>query len=122
MSADLQLQKNSVDVRNFSLGLGDSTVKFAGKLENFNDPRYDVRADTDLALGSLVDFAGVKQKVNGTVHVALAATGPLNQLKATARVDGQNLTVENFDRLNLKAEAIDICRAPANSRMLPLAR
>ena len=105
-AADIQLQKDAVDVRSFTMGLGDSTLKFAANLKNFNDPNYDVKADTDLALGSLVDFAGVKQKVSGTVHVAVAATGPFNQLRATANITGDNVTVDKFDKLKVQAQAV----------------
>jgi outer membrane protein assembly complex protein YaeT len=106
LTAAVVLEENALDVRNVSVRLGDSTITLSGELQNFDDPRYDFKANTQLALGSLTQFAGVDQKVSGTVNAALTAQGPLAQLRATARVDGEDLTVERFDRLDLKAEAV----------------
>ena len=69
LTAEVLLQKNAIDVRNVQIALRDSTVTFAGKLDNFKDPRYDFKAETDLALGSFAEFAGVQQKMSGTVHL-----------------------------------------------------
>src|SRR5205823_3889223 len=104
LTVDLVLQKNAALIRSVKLTLRDSTIAVSGKLDNLKDPRYDFKADTDLALGSLAEFAGVPQRVNRTVHAALTATGPVSQLVATARLDGQNITVERFDKLSFKAE------------------
>ena len=104
LNAEIVVQKNAIDIHGIKLGLGDSTIAFSGKLDNFKDPRYDFKAETDLALGTLTTLAGAPQKVSGTVHASLTATGPLAQMRATARLDGQNLTIDRFDRLNLKAE------------------
>ena len=104
LNAELVMQKNAVDIHGIKLGLGDSIIAFSGKLDNFKDPRYDFKAETDLALGTLTTLAGAPQKVSGTVHASLTAKGPLAQMRATARLDGQNLTIDQFDRLSLKAE------------------
>jgi uncharacterized protein involved in outer membrane biogenesis len=106
LAADVLLEEDALNVRSVSVGLGESTINLSGQLQNFEDPRYDFKANTQLALGSLVQFAGVDQKVSGTVNVALTAQGPLSQLRATARLDGEDLTIDRFDRLDLKAEAV----------------
>src|SRR5438552_10921118 len=104
LTAEILLQKNAADIRKLELRLQDSTVTLAGKLDNFKDPRYDFKAETDLALGSLAQFAGVQQRIGGTVHASLTATGPLSQSVVTARLDGQNISLDRFDKLNLKAD------------------
>jgi outer membrane protein assembly complex protein YaeT len=104
LTAEVLLQKNAVDVRSVQLTLRESTVTLAGKLDNLKDPRYDFKAETNLALGSLAQFAGVQQRVSGTVHASLTATGRPAQLVATARLDGKDLTIDRFDKLNLQAE------------------
>ena len=104
LTAEVLLQKNAIDVRNVQIALRDSTVRLGGKLDNFKDPRYDFKAETDLALGSFAEFAGLQQKMSGTVHVSLTAKGPLAQSVVTARVDGQNISIEGFEKLNLKAD------------------
>jgi len=105
ITADLLLQKNALDVRNLRLTLRDSTIALAGRLNNFKDPRYDFKAETDLALGSLAGFAGVRQRISGTVHASIAAAGPLSGMTVATRLDGRDLVVDRFDHLNLKAEA-----------------
>ncbi|HYP12603.1 MAG TPA: hypothetical protein VEQ63_01660, partial [Bryobacteraceae bacterium] len=105
LRASALLEDNAVQVNKLELGMGDSTVALSGRVNNFDNPQFDIKADTKLALGSLVELAGVKQTVRGDVNVALAATGPLGQLKATARLDGQNITVDKLDQLDIKAEA-----------------
>lgn len=105
VNANILLEKDAVDVRRFQLALGDSTVALNGRINNFSDPRFDVKADTALSLGSLVQFAGLKQTVAGNVHVALAAQGPLAQMKATAKIDGNDLTLDRLRDVDLKAEA-----------------
>jgi outer membrane protein assembly complex protein YaeT len=105
LAANLVLEKKALDVKNASLDIGGSTVTLSGRMDNFDDPRYDFKAASTLSLDSLARFAGASQKVSGTVNLVLAANGPLSQFKATARVDGQNLTVEQFSNLDLKAEA-----------------
>ncbi len=104
LTVELMLRRNSLDIHAVKMGLGDSIIAFSGKLDNFQDPRYDIKTETDLALESITKFAGVPQKIGGTVHASLTATGPLAQMRATARLDGQNLTVERLNRLGLKAE------------------
>ena len=104
LTVEAVLQRNALDIHGVRLGLGDSIVAFSGKLDNFQDPRYDFKAETDLALGSIARIAAVPQKIDGTVHASLTATGPLAQMHATARLDGRNLTVERLIRLGLKAE------------------
>ncbi len=104
LTVEAVLQRNALDIHGVRLGLGDSIVAFSGKLDNFQDPRYDFKAETDLDLGSITRIAGVPQKIDGTVHASLTATGPLAQMHATARLDGRNLTVERLNRLGLKAE------------------
>ena len=81
LTSEVVLQKNSLDVHGVKLVLGDSTLAFSGRLNNFKDPRYDVKAETDLALGSLTQLAGVPQKIDGTVHASLTATGPITRPK-----------------------------------------
>ena len=103
LNAEVVTKKNALDVRNVKLVLEDSTIAISGALNNFDDPRYDVKAETDLALGALSQFAGAPKKVSGTVHASLTVNGPLAQLKATARLNGENLSIERFDKLNLQA-------------------
>ena len=104
LTVEVMLRRNSLDIHGVKLGLGDSIIAFSGRLENFQDPRYDIKAETDLALESITQFAGVPQTIGGTVHASLTATGPLARMRATARLDGQDLTVERLNRLGLKAE------------------
>ena len=104
LAVEVVLHRNALDIHGVKLGLGDSILAFSGKLDNFQDARYDIKAETELALGSITQFAGVPQNISGTVHASLTATGPLAKLRATAHLDGQNLTVERFDRLGIEAE------------------
>jgi len=133
--AEVLLQKNAIDIHSLQIALRDSTVNLAGKIDNFKDPRYDFKGETDLGLGSFAEFAGVQQKVNGTVHLSLTAKGPLAQTVVTARVDGQNISIEGFEKLNLKADtayeaapsafrsARSMCsRRSAGSRAKPVSR
>ncbi len=106
ITAEVALQKNAADVHALKLVLGESIIAFSGRLNNFKDPNYDFKAETDLALGSLTRLAGIPQKISGTVHASLTATGPLAQMRATARLDGRNLTIERFSSLSLKSEAV----------------
>ena len=41
----------------------------------------------------------------GNVHIALGATGPAAKLTATARVDGDNLVVDRFQGVTVRADA-----------------
>jgi len=104
LAADVHVANNSADVRRLSLGLGDSHLSLSGKVENFNDPRFDVSVDTTLALGPLSEFAGVEQRIRGRARVAVSAQGPLAKMKVNARIDGQELVIERLDKVNLKAE------------------
>ncbi|MBI3278414.1 MAG: translocation/assembly module TamB domain-containing protein [Acidobacteria bacterium] len=106
LSASVLVEDNSADVRRLDITLGESTVALSGKIDNFEDPRFDVKANTTLALESLARFGGIKQNVGGNVNIALTATGPVSQLKARARIDGDKLTVQQIKNLDLKAEAM----------------
>src|SRR5262249_25487468 len=53
LSADVLLQKNSADIRAMKFILPDSTIAAAGKLDNLQDPRVDLKAEADLALESV---------------------------------------------------------------------
>ena len=106
MTASVLLEENAAEIKSLKVGLQESTVELAGRINNFDDPRFDVRADTTLALGPLTQFAGVNQTVRGDVNVSLAATGPISQLEAKARIDGQDLTIDKLNDVDLKAEAV----------------
>src|SRR5262249_13407113 len=57
LTADVLLQKRAAEIRSLNLKLQDSTLSLAGKLDSFKDPRFDFKAETDLALGTLAQFA-----------------------------------------------------------------
>jgi autotransporter translocation and assembly factor TamB len=103
LSLDAMLRETALDIKSVKLVTGKSTIATSGVINNFDDPRFDIRADTNLNLGSLVQFAGVKQRVDGNVNVQVAANGPVAQLKVTANVSGSNLSVEGFERIALDA-------------------
>src|SRR5438874_793865 len=43
LTVEVVLQKNALDVHGLKLVLGDSTIAFSGKLNNFDDPAYDLK-------------------------------------------------------------------------------
>ena len=99
------LRDTALDIKEVKLVSGKSTLASSGVINNFNDPRFDLRADTQLNLGSLIQFAGASRSVDGDVKVQLAAKGPLAQLALTANVSGSNLSFEGYERLALDANA-----------------
>ena len=105
MSADLEVENDAVNLRNVALAIADSQLTLSGRVDKFQDPRFDLKANSAIALESLLRSGGVPQQASGTVNVAWTINGPLAQLKATARADGKGLTLDRFRNVDLKAEA-----------------
>ncbi|HYO81872.1 MAG TPA: hypothetical protein VES20_10750, partial [Bryobacteraceae bacterium] len=105
VGASVLLEDDAANIRKLNVGIGDSAATLSGRIDRFDDPRFDLRADSTLSLDSLRPLTGLKQNASGTVHVALAAQGPLADIKARATVDGQDLTLDRFKDVDLKAEA-----------------
>ena len=105
VTADLLLKIRDLEIRKLAVGLGESTVTAAGSVNNFDTPKLDLKGDTTLALAPLIAFAGVDQKASGTAHVAYQASGTLDKIVARATVDGENLQVDRFRDVDVKAEA-----------------
>ncbi|MGH9633049.1 MAG: translocation/assembly module TamB domain-containing protein [Bryobacteraceae bacterium] len=106
ITADVDLMEDAVQVEALKLGLGESRVVVSGNLESFENPVYDAKVETNLQLAGLAEFAGLKQKVVGDLDLTLTAKGPLPKIEVTAVAQGENLTVEDFNRLNLAARAV----------------
>jgi uncharacterized protein involved in outer membrane biogenesis len=105
VSADLLLKEQDLEIRKLAVGLGESTFTASGSVNNFKEPRLDLKGDTNLALAPLIEFAGVDQNASGTAHVAYQATGTLDKIVARATVNGENLQVDRFRDVDVKAEA-----------------
>jgi len=75
LSLEALVGETYADIKSVKLVTDQSTLASSGKIDNFNDPRFDLRADTNLNLGSLVQFAGVKRRLDGNVKVQVAANG-----------------------------------------------
>ncbi len=99
LTGDLLLEKDAVDIRSFRADLGESSLAIAGTVNHFDSPQLDLRSEVTLALATL------SPSLRGKVDAALTAAGPLAQLTATARLRGQGLTVERFDRIRIEAQA-----------------
>lgn len=101
---DFRLLREVLEVKRLEAALGDSKLALSGTVQDFAAPGLDLAAEADLELASLAAFAGVGQRVKGRLHMSVAATGPLPELRARARIASRDLAVEQFDRLALEAE------------------
>ncbi|HEV3202430.1 MAG TPA: hypothetical protein VGZ73_31250, partial [Bryobacteraceae bacterium] len=105
LGADLVLERDAVAVNSFRVGVGDSSLTVAGRVNSFDSPRFEIHSEANLSLASLVEFAGRAETVRGNINLALTATGPLATLKATVGFRGENLVVDRFDHVGVNAEA-----------------
>jgi outer membrane protein assembly complex protein YaeT len=105
VAADVLLKEKDLEIRKLTAAVGESNIAASGTINNFDKPRLDVKGDTNLALRSLVEFAGVNQTLDGNAHVAFQASGTTDQLIARATVDAQNLRLDRFRNVNVKGEA-----------------
>ena len=58
-----------------------------------------------LAIESLIAFAGQPLAARGTLNVTITARGPLDRIKATARIRGDGIAAGQFDRLHVDAHS-----------------
>jgi outer membrane protein assembly complex protein YaeT len=105
LAGDLVIGKDAVQVTSFRVGVGDSSLTVAGRVNSLDSPRFEIHSEANLALASLVAFAGRPETVRGNLNLALTATGPLAALKATVSLRGENLVVDRFDHVKVDAEA-----------------
>ncbi len=105
LSLKALLKETALDIKSFKLSTAQSTLAFSGVINNFNDPRFDIHAETNLSLGALVQFAGINQPIGGDVNVNLTANGPLGQMQVTANLTGKDLSIEGFQGIALNANA-----------------
>jgi outer membrane protein assembly complex protein YaeT len=99
VGADLLAGNDTVRVNSLTAQWGDSGISAQGTVENLDNPRLDLHGDATLALASFAD------PVRGTVRAAWTAKGPAAALQTTARVHGEGVRVDQFDRIALDAEA-----------------
>ena len=99
LTGDVMLGTDALQIRSLRADLGDSSLAVSGTVTHFDSPQLDLRSDATLALAAL------SGKLRGTLDVTLAASGPLAQVNATARVSGQGIQADRFDRLSVEASA-----------------
>ncbi|MBL8293435.1 MAG: hypothetical protein JNN08_16425, partial [Bryobacterales bacterium] len=104
MSAHVGLLDDVVDLQSVAIEAANSQLNVSGRVDKLQAPELDLKADSTLELGSLLRLGGVEQQASGTVNVTWTARGPLSRLKATARLNGQDLTLDRFRGVNVKAE------------------
>ena len=105
LAGDFVIEKDAVEVTSLRVGVGDSSLTVAGRVNSLDSPRFDIHSEANLALASLLAFAGRTETVRGNINLALTATGPLGALKATVGLRGENLVVDRFDHVKVDAEA-----------------
>ncbi len=105
LAGDFVIEKDAAQIAGLRMQFGESRVTISGKVSSFASPGFDLSAEANLALESVVAFAGAAQRLRGNVNVALTANGPLASLRATTRIRGENLVVDQFDRVNVSAAA-----------------
>ncbi|MCL4854073.1 MAG: AsmA family protein, partial [Bryobacteraceae bacterium] len=98
---DALLGQDAVDLNELRVRTEASTLAVSGRLADFSDPSFDTRLEANLDLASLAKFAGVNQRIEGTLNAQIGAKGPLGKLEVQADVKGDDLTVHQFDRLDL---------------------
>jgi outer membrane protein assembly complex protein YaeT len=119
VNADVLLKEKDVEVRKLTAGIGESNISVSGTINDFDNPRLDIKGDSNLVLASLVQFAGVKQTLDGDAHVAFHAAGTIDQLVATANLDAQDLKLDRFRNVDLNAKA-EYDRAASRARVQSL--
>lgn len=104
VGANVVLDKKSATVSRLSVGLGESMLNLSGRVDDFDNPRIDLRADSTLALQPLINFADVKQTASGTLQLGLTAKGTIDALKADAHIEGDDLTIDKLRNVDLKSD------------------
>lgn len=99
------LQQSRVEVQRFVLDTGSSQLNVSGAVKDFSQPGIDSKVTARLSLGTLSEFAGLKQDVAGNLDADLAISGTLNALKVSGTLRGEDLSVQKFDNLDLAAQA-----------------
>jgi outer membrane protein assembly complex protein YaeT len=105
VGADLLLREKDLEIRNLTAGLGDSTVQLSGTVNGFDKPKLNLKGDTSLALRPLLEFANVKQEADGTAKIRFNASGTIDRLLATAELMGDDLRLDRFRDVDLRATA-----------------
>jgi outer membrane protein assembly factor BamA/autotransporter translocation and assembly factor TamB len=99
------LGADSVDLSKVNLGLDGSELNLAGKINDLSNPVLDLHADANVDLGTLAQFAGLKQRIAGAAHLQVTATGPSSAPMSDITLRGQGLRVEEFRAVNISADA-----------------
>jgi outer membrane protein assembly complex protein YaeT len=102
---DAVVRLAGLELRSLELHTDGSQIRLAGTWQNFADPVFDTRMAGMVGLASLAEFAGIRQRITGEIALDIAAKGPLNELEVRAEMEGENLTVEQFERLAISASA-----------------
>jgi outer membrane protein assembly complex protein YaeT len=105
LSLNAVLERSGIAVRELRIVSDESRIAVSGEIDDLDDPRFDTRLEADLDLASVARLAGVEEQVAGTLHAEVAANGPLGKLQVQARLEGDDLQVRRFDRLDLEVEA-----------------
>jgi outer membrane protein assembly complex protein YaeT len=100
IAGDLQLGKDALQVRSLRVDLGDSNLAITGNVTRFDNPQLDLRGEAALRLAAFVP------NVRGMIHLTATAAGPLDGLTVTARIHGESLAADRFDRVNVDADAV----------------
>lgn len=98
---DALLGQDAIDLNELRVRTEGSILAISGRLTGFSDPSLDTRLEANLDLAPLAKFAGVSQRIEGTLNAQIGAKGPLSKLEVQANVKGDDLTVHQFHRLDL---------------------
>ena len=98
------LEKNALEIASASLVSGGSRIELAGRVNDFDAPKLDLRAKSILDAAPLAAFAGIPEKVAGRIELEATATGAVARIKIAATVAGSGIAYGEFSGVTLAAK------------------
>lgn len=97
-------RNQTLDVENVDVSSDLADVALSGTVESLNDPNLDLKLISKIRLEPAAHHLSITPKLEGDLNIDASLKGRPSELKAAARIKGENLTAEMIDQINVGAD------------------
>lgn len=107
LSAVVQWKAKSAEIRQMKLASGASALDVSGVVGGLDqDPIFNLKLAGRISLQPLFETAGIKPVATGDANLTAAIQGPLSKWRASGSVEANLLSIDRFQNVRLKANAV----------------
>lgn len=99
-----EIDYKGIDLKEFSLCLGQNKIKLYGRLDDFNSPYFNGNLLGEMDLNEIRSFLAIDRNFSGKIHFHSLLQGHLNEINARVHLQSTNLHFEKLQNISLKAD------------------